>query len=128
MKAALRVVLTEEEQAKLAGIRRALKIYRLGEPENWDRVRAMARFFDRLANTGSVARYHHTGTCFLPKTGEPVAYLAMELLSGKTLDKHVRSIKGTRRFRVQFSPTCPGASYGIRENLLGLRQVRCQRG
>ena len=102
------------------GIRRALKIYHLGEPETWDRVRAMARFFEKLAPTGAVAQYHHTGTCFLPPTGEPVAFLVMELLSGKTLDKHVRSIKGTR---LQRETRCLGLLTKIAEKIARVHEA-----
>ncbi|MBW8003059.1 MAG: hypothetical protein FVQ80_13740 [Planctomycetes bacterium] len=82
-------------------VRRALKFYRMRGIEDWERVRHTAWFYQQLAPTGVVALYHHLGSGFLPKTGEPVAMLVVELIKGVILEKYVRRIKGRRLQREQ---------------------------
>ena len=76
------------------GVRRAIKIFPIGNLDDLERVRHMAWFFEKLSNTGSVARYHHLGTGFLPTNGKPTAMLVMEYVEGPTLDRVLRTIKG----------------------------------
>ena len=83
------------------GVRRALKIYRIEETDDLERVIHRAWFFERLSNTGSVARYIHLGTGFLPTNGKPAAMLLMELIQGVTIDRYLRTIKGRKLQREQ---------------------------
>ena len=76
------------------GVRRAIKIYPIEEMEDLERVRHMAWFFEQLADTGSVARYFHLHSGFLPTNGKPAAMLVMEYVEGPTLDRLLRTIKG----------------------------------
>ncbi|MBW8003281.1 MAG: hypothetical protein FVQ80_14905 [Planctomycetes bacterium] len=81
------------------GVRRAIKIYPIEEMEDLERVRHMAWFFEQLADTGSVARYFHFHTGYLPTNGKPAAMLVMEHIRGPTLEQYVRTIKGRQHQR-----------------------------
>lgn len=77
------------------GARRALRLIWEEDAEVTKRFVHRARFFERLAHTGAVARYHHMGAAFVDGDVRVLLYQVFEYVQGLELRDHLKSIAGS---------------------------------